>query len=134
MTLGPFLGGVGYVTFLRMGESVNYFTEVLPGVLLFSVGLSMTVAPLTSAILGAISAEQAGIGSAVNNAVSRIAGLVTVALIGVIAVGPLSPENFHRVVIVTAALLFAGALASLLGIRNPAATEEEAVEAAPPLA
>ncbi|QAV69655.1 DHA2 family efflux MFS transporter permease subunit [Salinibacterium sp. UTAS2018] len=134
MTLGPFLAGVGYVTFLSMGESVNYVTQVLPGVLLFSVGMSMTVAPLTSAILGAISAEQAGIGSAVNNAVSRIAGLVTVALIGVIAVGSLSPANFHRVVIVTAALLFAGALTSFLGIRNSAALDDDPSEVAPPLA
>lgn len=134
MTLGPFLGGVGYLTFLGMDESVNYLSEVLPGVLLFSVGLSMTVAPLTSAILGAISAEQAGIGSAVNNAVSRIAGLITVALIGLIAVGELSPANFHRVVIVTAGLLFAGALTSLAGIRNPAATDDELAEATPPLA
>ncbi|MBH0053957.1 MFS transporter [Salinibacterium sp. SWN139] len=134
MTLGPLLGASGYITFLGMGETVNYFTEVLPGVLLFAVGMSMTVAPLTSAILGAISAEQAGIGSAVNNAVSRIAGLITVALVGVIVVGPLAPENFHRVVIVMASLLFAGALVSFLGIRNPAPTETPIPDASPPLA
>ncbi|MBH0023907.1 DHA2 family efflux MFS transporter permease subunit [Salinibacterium sp. SWN248] len=133
MTLGPLLGASGYITFLGMGESVNYVTEVLPGVLLFAVGMSMTVAPLTSAILGAISAEQAGIGSAVNNAVSRIAGLITVALIGVIVVGPLAPENFHRVVIVMASLLFAGALVSFLGIRNPSSVDPAIPDAAPPL-
>ena len=134
MTLGPFLGGVGYLTFLGIGESVNYVTQVLPGVLLFSVGLAMTVAPLTSAILGAISTKQAGIGSAVNNAVSRIAGLITVALIGVLTVGSLSPTNFHRLVIVTAALLFAGSLISLVGIRNPPRTVGESSDIAPPLA
>jgi EmrB/QacA subfamily drug resistance transporter len=134
MTLGPLLGGIGYVTFLTMQESVNYFTQVLPGVVLFSVGLSMTVAPLTSAILGAISARQAGIGSAVNNAVSRIAGLITVALVGVIVVGPLTVDNFHRVIIVTAALLFAGAVVSFVGIRNPARAEAESTDVAPPRA
>ncbi|WP_141991272.1 MFS transporter [Rhodoglobus vestalii] len=130
MTVGPLLGGIGYLTFLTMQESVNYFTQVLPGVVLFSVGLSMTVAPLTSAILGAISARQAGIGSAVNNAVSRIAGLITIALIGVIVVGPLTVDNFHRAMIVTAALFFIGAFVSLVGIRNPVSTESNPSDAA----
>jgi len=134
MTLGPTIAGIGYVTFLSMQESVDYFTQVLPGVVLFSLGLSMTVAPLTSAILGAISAQQAGVGSAVNNAVSRIAGLITVALIGVIVAGPLDVENFHRVIIVTAALLFAGAIVSYVGIRNPTTVDTERVDAAPPVA
>jgi EmrB/QacA subfamily drug resistance transporter len=134
MTVGPLLGGIGYVTFLTMQESVNYFTQVLPGVVLFSVGLSMTVAPLTSAILGAISTRQAGIGSAVNNAISRIAGLITVALVGVIVVGPLAVENFHYVIILTAALLFAGALVSFVGIRNPANTESTPTDVTAPRA
>jgi len=134
MTLGPLLASIGYVTFLSMQENVNYFTQVLPGVVLFSVGMSMTVAPLTSAILGAISARQAGIGSAVNNAVSRIAGLITVALLGVIVVGPLDVENFHRVIVVTAALLFAGAIVSFVGIRNPVTVDAEPADAAPPAA
>ncbi|EAR25455.1 transmembrane efflux pump [marine actinobacterium PHSC20C1] len=133
MTLGPTIAGVGYVTFLAMQESVNYFTQVLPGVVLFSIGLSMTVAPLTSAILGAISAQQAGVGSAVNNAVSRIAGLITVALLGVIVVGPLDADNFHRVIIVTAALLFAGAIVSFVGIRNPAQVDPDPADVASPL-
>ncbi|WP_343922115.1 MFS transporter [Rhodoglobus aureus] len=133
MTLGPLLASIGYVTFLSMQESVNYFTQVLPGVVLFSVGMSMTVAPLTSAILGAISARQAGIGSAVNNAVSRIAGLITVALLGVIVVGPLTVENFHNVVILTAVLLFSGAMVSFVGIRNPARCEAKPTDVAPPL-
>jgi len=132
MTVGPSLAGIGYVTFLSIQETVNYFTQVLPGVLLFSLGLSMTVAPLTSAILGAISASQAGIGSAVNNAISRIAGLVAIALIGVITIGPLDPTNFHRVVLLTAVLLFAGAIVSFVGIRNPAAVEPETSEPAAP--
>jgi EmrB/QacA subfamily drug resistance transporter len=134
MTLGPTIAGIGYVTFLAMQESVDYFTQVLPGVVLFSLGLSMTVAPLTSAILGAISAQQAGVGSAVNNAVSRIAGLITIALLGVIVVGPLDAENFHRVIIVIAALLFAGAIVSYVGIRNPATVDTEPADAVPPVA
>lgn len=130
MTGGPLLAGIGYVTFLSMQENVNYFTQVLPGVVLFSVGMAITVAPLTSAILGAIEASQAGIGSAVNNAVSRIAGLITIALLGVIVVGPLTVDNFHRAIIVTAALLFAGAAVSFVGIRNPDRADTEPAETA----
>ena len=118
MTVGPILGGIGYLLFLSMDKDVNYWTDVLPGVIVFSVGLSMTVAPLTAAILGSIPAAQAGIGSAVNNAVSRVAGLVATAMIGVIIAGTLDVAGFHRVIIVTAVLLFLGGIVSFVGIRT----------------
>ncbi|MBC7590471.1 MAG: MFS transporter [Salinibacterium sp.] len=120
MTAGPIIAGVGYLLMLSMGEEVDYWWNVLPGVLLFAVGISVTVAPLTSAILGSIPSQQAGIGSATNNAVARVAGLVAIALVGVIVAGQLDVESFHRVLIVTAALLFAGGIVSFIGIRNPA--------------
>ena len=69
-----------------------------------------------------ISARQAGIGSAVNNALSRIARLVAIALLGVIVGGELDLEGFRRGLVVTAVLLIAGGLVSAIGIRNaPAA-------------
>jgi len=104
---------------LGITDDVNYFTQVLPGVVLFAFGLTATVAPLTAAILGSIPEEQSGIGSAINNAVSRIAGLITIALIGVILGGALTTESLHRGLIVTAALLIAGGVVSWVGIRNP---------------
>lgn len=119
MTLGPILAGVGYLLMLRITDEVNYFTDVLPGVLFFAVGLSMTIAPLTSAVLGAVAAEQSGIGSAVNNAIARVAGLVAIAMLGVIVVGELDVAAFHRVLLVTAALLIAGGIVAFVGIRNP---------------
>jgi len=61
---------------------VNYLTQVLPGILVFSLGLAMTVAPLTAAILAGIDESEAGIGSAVNNAVARVAGLIATVAIG----------------------------------------------------
>jgi len=123
MTVGPILAGVGHLLFLSMGEQVNYLTEVLPGVLVFSLGISMTVAPLTAAILGDVPAVQAGIGSAVNNAVARVAGLIGIAMIGVIVMGQLDVPSFHRVLIITAALFIGGGLVSWAGIRNPAKAE-----------
>lgn len=119
MTIGPLLAGVGYLLFLRMGENVNYLTDVLPGVIVFALGLSITVAPLTSAILGSVPTEQSGIGSATNNAVSRVAGLIAVAMLGVIIGGTLDVDALHRVLIVTAVLFFVGAGVSFAGIRNP---------------
>jgi Major Facilitator Superfamily len=79
---GPLIAGAGMLLLLTFGVRVNYLTEVLPGILLFSVGLSITVAPLTAAILAGIDQAEAGIGSAVNNAVARVAGLIATVTIG----------------------------------------------------
>ncbi|NYF14418.1 EmrB/QacA subfamily drug resistance transporter [Pseudoclavibacter sp. JAI123] len=127
MTVGPILAGVGTLMYSGLGSEVNYWTQVLPGVVVFSLGLSMTVAPLTSAILGSVPTTQSGIGSATNNAISRVAGLVAIAMIGVIAGGTIDVDSFQPLMFVTAGLLFAGALSSWLGVRNP---KPEAVTAA----
>jgi hypothetical protein len=78
----------------------------------------MTVAPLTAAILGDIPHEQSGVGSAVNNAVSRIAGLVAIAVIGLVTGMPLTVSGFHRGLIATAVLIVAGGIISAIGIQN----------------
>lgn len=118
MTIGPILAGVGTLLFLRVDESVAYTSQVLPGVLLFGLGLSITVAPLTAAILGAIHSRQAGIGSAVNNAVSRIAGLIAIAGLGLLTGTTLNLAGFHRGIILTAVLLMVGGIISGIGIQN----------------
>jgi EmrB/QacA subfamily drug resistance transporter len=119
MALGPTIAAAGFVAMMVMGRSVNYWTELLPGVLLFGIGLSITVAPLTSAILDAIDPAQAGIGSAVNNAVARVAGLVTVAFAGILIGGTLDYAGMQRALLATAILMLAGGAISAVGIRNP---------------
>ena len=120
MGLGPIIGGIGYLLLMfGMGEDVNYWTQVLPGVVIFALGLTMTVAPLTAAILGSIAPEQSGIGSAINNAISRIAGLIAIAFVGVIVGEQLNVDSFHRGLFVTAVLLILGGVVSLIGISNP---------------
>ncbi|PWD51417.1 MFS transporter [Serinibacter arcticus] len=119
MTVGPIVGGVGYLMLLGAREDVVYWTQLLPGLVVFGLGLAITVAPLTAAILGAISPDDAGIGSAVNNAVARVAGLVSIALLGAIVGGVLTVEGFHRGLLVTAGLLVVGGVVSWFGIRNP---------------
>jgi EmrB/QacA subfamily drug resistance transporter len=134
MTIGPLIAGVGFLYYVFF-TSANpfYWTEVLPGVLLFGLGMTITVAPLTSAILGAIDERQAGIGSAVNNAVSRVAGLITTAMIGLIIGAQLDVGGFRRGMLVTAVLLFVGAIVSFIGIQNlkKTATEPAAAASAP---
>lgn len=119
MTMGPLLAAAGHLLLLSMGTRVDYVSQVLPGVLVFALGIAMTVAPLTAAVLGGIPEERAGIGSAVNNAVARIAGLLGIAAIGVVAAGALTAESFPSILVLTAVLLSAGGLVSLIGIRNP---------------
>jgi EmrB/QacA subfamily drug resistance transporter len=135
MTVGPIVGGLGYLYFLMMDASPNYWVEVLPGVILFGLGLTTTVAPLTSAILGAIDERQAGIGSAINNAVSRVAGLIAIAMLGLVVGPQLDLVGFHRGMLVTACLLFAGGIISGIGIHNlPRATAGSTVGSSEPMA
>ncbi|MEH0110983.1 MFS transporter [Tersicoccus sp. MR15.9] len=119
MTIGPLTAAVGHLLMLRVHPDLDYVRDLLPGVLLFGAGLTITVAPLTSAILGAVPQDVAGVGSAINNAVARIAGLVTTASAGLVIGGALDTAGLHRVLVVCAALLAAGALLSAVGIRTP---------------
>ena len=81
MGAGPLVSAVGLVLLLRVGAHINYAADLLPGLLLFALGLSMTVAPLTAAVLAG-SESDAGIASGVNNAVARVAGLLGTAAVG----------------------------------------------------
>lgn len=119
MTVGPILMGVGALLLLTVDEEFSYWWQVLPSMLLTGLGLAITVSPLTSAILGSIGPERSGIASAVNNAVSRVAGLLAIATLALIIGGQLDIDGFHRAAIVTAALMVAGGLISFAGIRNP---------------
>ncbi len=79
MTAGPLFAAAGLVLLLRIGPDTTYLIDVLPGVLVFGLGLAVLVAPLTGAVLGAVPAGEAGIASGVNNAVARTAQLLAVA-------------------------------------------------------
>jgi MFS family permease len=117
MASGPVVAAAGFALMLRVDASVNYWTQLLPGILVFGLGLSTTVAPLTSAVLGSIKAQNAGIASAVNNAIARIAGLVAVAAVGVI-VGSLDLSGFHHGIMAMVLLLVLGGVISAVGIRG----------------
>jgi EmrB/QacA subfamily drug resistance transporter len=83
MGAGPLIAAAGLLLFQRVGVKADYLSEVLPPLLVFSLGLSMTVAPLTAAVLAG-SEHQAGIASGVNNAIARVAGLLGTASVGAV--------------------------------------------------
>ena len=118
MATGPVIAGIGTLLLSLSGPDATYWSEILPGILLFGLGLSVTVAPLTSAILGSISPAQAGVGSAVNNAVARIAGLLAIAFIGLLIGTTLSLDGFRIGMTLCSILLILGGAVSAAGIRN----------------
>jgi EmrB/QacA subfamily drug resistance transporter len=96
MAAGPMIAGAGMLMLLGFGVRVDYLSQVLPGVLVFSVGLSITVAPLTAAILAGVKQDESGIGSAVNNAVARIAGLIATVAVGALVAAHFSASLDHH--------------------------------------
>jgi EmrB/QacA subfamily drug resistance transporter len=82
MSVGPVVAGAGLLLLLRAGREAGYLSTVLPAMLVFGFGLSMTVAPLTAAVLAGVEDEHAGVASGVNNAVARVAGLLAIAAVG----------------------------------------------------
>jgi EmrB/QacA subfamily drug resistance transporter len=84
MTAGPIVGGIGLILLLRVDASAAYLTEVLPAILIFGLGLSATVAPLTATVLDSVEERHVGIASGVNNGVARVAGLLAIAVLGAV--------------------------------------------------
>jgi MFS family permease len=124
MTIGPIIGGAGIGLSLLVRSDFNYWWQLLPGVAVFGIGLTLTVSPLTSAVLSSIDATHTGIGSAVNNAVSRVAGLFAIALIGPI-IGAWTFTGWTRGILITAVVMALGGVVSAVFIRNPAAASDE---------
>jgi EmrB/QacA subfamily drug resistance transporter len=114
MTLGPLLMAAAVLLLSRVGQDAPYAVAVLPGVLLFGLGLATTVAPLTTTVLAAAPDRHAGLASGVNNAVARTAGLLAVAVLPVAAgIGGTEYQDPERFApgFRTAAYLMAGLLA-----------------------
>ncbi len=84
MGVGPLITAAGLALFLRVDADVDYLTDLLPALLVFAVGLSMTVAPLTATVLADADEQNAGVASGVNNAIARVAGLVAIAGVGAV--------------------------------------------------
>ncbi|HET6571455.1 MAG TPA: MFS transporter [Solirubrobacterales bacterium] len=139
MSAGPVVGGIGLILLTRVGAEAAYLTQVLPGILVFGLGLSATVAPLTATVLDSVEERHVGIASGISNGVSRVAGLLSVAVLGAViaakfdagvgrevANGPLTagaPEAsaaaFHLGMLIAGLLMIAGGIVAAFGIENP---------------
>jgi EmrB/QacA subfamily drug resistance transporter len=84
MGAGPLIAAAGLALLLRLDQDVDYVTDLLPGLLLFALGLSITVAPLTATVLADADEHNAGVASGVNNAIARVASLIAIAAVGAI--------------------------------------------------
>ncbi|HEY6654539.1 MAG TPA: MFS transporter [Solirubrobacterales bacterium] len=87
MCVGPIVGGIGLLLITRIDANANYLTDVLPGVIVFGLGLSATVAPLTATALNSVAENRVGVASGINNAVSRVAGVLAIAIFGALIAG-----------------------------------------------
>src|SRR5215469_5925302 len=122
MALGPILAGLSVLAYTRLPRDVNYWVDIFPALLVFSLGLALTVAPLTTTVLADAGPGDAGVASGVNNAVARIAGLLAIAILGIAAAGGgdhLTVHGFHVTMAIVAGLLVCGGLIGAIGIRNP---------------
>jgi EmrB/QacA subfamily drug resistance transporter len=129
MGAGPLVASAGLLPLVRLGQHVSYVTELLPSLLVFALGLSLTVAPLTATVLADADESDAGIASAINNAVARVASLIGVSVVGIVvsrtlvgdtfAANSQSVRAFHEVIVICVGLLAAGGLVGGLGIVNP---------------
>ena len=82
LTVGPLVVAGGFLLELRIGDKADYWSEVLPAILVISIGMSGAVAPLTNAVLGAVDARHTGSASGFNSALARAGGLIGTALLG----------------------------------------------------
>ncbi len=127
MTVGPLIVGAGMALLARVEPGVTYWDGVLPGAVVLGVGLIFTVAPLTATVLAAIDDRHAGIGSAVNNAVARIGGLLAVAVLpalaGIAGAGGVLDlrAGFDTAMFICAGLAVVGAALAFLTIRRTTA-------------
>ncbi len=136
MTVGPLIVAAGMALMIRIGPGADYVTDVLPAVMVFGLGLSLTVAPLTATVLAAVETHRAGIASGINNAVARAAGLLAIAVLPLVA--GLSGDDyrdpvafdagFRIAMIVAAGLSAAGGVLAWVTIRTLAAADRAAEE------
>ena len=125
MTVGPLVVALGMVLLGRVEPGSTYWATVFPAVLVLGLGLSLTVAPLTATVLGAVEDSHAGIASAINNSVARIAGLLAIAVLpaaaGLTAVQGLDlVDGFARAMYIAAALAAVGGILAFVTIRHGA--------------
>ncbi|MEY2454027.1 MAG: hypothetical protein QOD92_3601 [Acidimicrobiaceae bacterium] len=124
MTVGPIVVAIGLVMLAPLDKGSSYLTGVLPGMIVFGLGLSLTVAPLTAAVLAAVDDHHAGVGSAINNAAARIASLLAIAVIPAAAgLSDNFTDGYRKTLLISAGLAAVGGLIGWMTIRTATPVE-----------
>lgn len=126
MTVGALIAAAGMILCARVQPGASYLTTILPAIVIFGIGLSILVAPLTSAVLSAVKESETGIASGINNAVARLAGLIATAALPLAAgiggaatlEGPEFAAGYGRAMLICAGLCAAGALVAFATVRG----------------
>jgi EmrB/QacA subfamily drug resistance transporter len=114
MSIGPIIASSGIFLLYFLSPGDKYFLHVLPGALLFAIGMVLTVAPLTTTVMSSVADSSSGIASAINNANARAAGLIIVAVLGLFGAN----NFYHFSIALSACLALISGLVSLSIIRN----------------
>jgi MFS family permease len=123
MTAGPLIAAAGLALMARITPGASYLEAVLPAVAVFGLGLAITVAPLTAAVLAAVSENHAGTASGINNAIARLAGLLAIAVLPVAAgvragIGEPLGHSFVVAMLIAAAVSAGGAIIAAVTIHT----------------
>lgn len=119
LTIGPLVVALGFLTELRIGEGADYWTAVLPAILLISIGMAGAVAPLTTAVLASVDKQHTGSASGFNSAAARTGGMVATALLGGVlgASGSALIAGFHASAVICAIASVAASASAFFLIR-----------------
>ena len=136
LTVGPIVAAVGVALMARIGAGASYLFDVLPPLLVFGLGMSITVAPLTATVMAAVEERHAGIASGINNAVARAAGLIAVCILpplaGITGDAYLNPElysaGFQRASLIAAALTAVGGVLGWFTLAEQKPVPHDAVD------